>query len=527
MKLTCAIILLLTATLNISGQLSPGELALPHSKLEGLSNCTQCHVLGNKVSSAKCLNCHTEIKEKISLKKGYHSSEEVSGKECIVCHSDHHGRKFQLIKFDILKFDHRQTGYPLSVPHSKKECRDCHAKKFISDPKAREKEATWLGLKTECLSCHDDYHRNTLSSQCLSCHSADAFNPASGFNHSSAQFKLRGKHATVECLKCHKEIIEGGKKYIQFKGILFASCTSCHKDPHQNKFGQNCSQCHNEDSFLVLKGVKGFDHNSTDYKLEGKHQAVNCKSCHKGKFTDPLKFARCTDCHFDYHRKQFAVNGITPDCSKCHNVRGFNLFSYTIEQHNASPFPLNGSHAAIPCTDCHRKQKDWNFRGIGINCRDCHKDVHQQYIQAKYYPESNCRICHNTGRWADISFDHSKTNFPLTGTHLGLECRLCHIKGVNATIAQQKFSGLPGKCNDCHEDRHYRQFEKNGNTECSECHSTNKWLPSQFDHNKAAFRLDGKHINVPCIKCHKPQQEGSVKYVKYKLKVFTCESCHS
>ena len=58
-------------------------------------------------------------------------------------------------------------------------------------------------------------------------------------------------------------------------------------------------------------------------------------------------------------------------------------------------------------------------------------------------------------------------------------------------------------------------------------HDTENWKASKFDHNKTAFKLDGKHINVVCSKCHKPQQQGSFFYVKYKLKVFTCESCHS
>jgi Zn finger protein HypA/HybF involved in hydrogenase expression len=47
-----------------------------------------------------------------------------------------------------------------------------------------------------------------------------------------------------------------------------------------------------------------------------------------------------------------------------------------------------------------------------------------------------------------------------------------------------------------------------------------------FDHNKTAFRLDGKHVNVPCADCHKPQNEGSATYIKYKIKDFRCESCH-
>jgi hypothetical protein len=86
---------------------------------------------------------------------------------------------------------------------------------------------------------------------------------------------------------------------------------------------------------------------------------------------------------------------------------------------------------------------------------------------------------------------------------------------------------LSKNCTDCHSDKHFKQFEKNGTTNCTECHDTENWKASKFDHNKTNFKLDGKHISVPCIKCHKTEQEGADFYVKYKLKVFTCESCHS
>jgi hypothetical protein len=198
-----------------------------------------------------------------------------------------------------------------------------------------------------------------------------------------------------------------------------------------------------------------------------------------------------------------------------------------VDQHNQGTFPLEGAHLATPCTDCHKKQKDWNFRAIGMNCKDCHKDVHQNLIQTRYYPDGNCKICHNVTSWEDITFDHSKTEFKLTGAHLKHNCKACHLANVVNGIKQPKFSGLSMNCSGCHEDKHFKQFEKNGETACTECHVTENWKASKFDHNKAEFKLDGKHINVSCAKCHKPQQEGSSFYVKYKLKVFTCESCHS
>ncbi len=520
------IVVILTSFFRVTAQISPGDLSGPHSHLEGLSNCTQCHVLGNKVSNEKCLVCHTEIKERITLQKGYHVSADVKGKDCIACHSDHHGKNFQLIRLDIAKFDHSLTGYALSVPHSKKQCIDCHNVKFISDQKIKEKKYTYLGIGTECLICHTDYHQKTLPSDCLSCHDPEKFKPASKFNHDKTKFQLTGKHVNVECLKCHKVETVAGKKFQDFRLGQY-NCSSCHKDPHQNKFGQNCSQCHTVESFQIVKGVKGFDHNKTDYRLEDKHLTVNCKACHKTKFTDPLKFKLCTDCHTDYHKKQFVKNGVSPDCSQCHSVKGFNLFSYTIEQHNMSIYPLVGAHLAIPCTDCHKKQKDWNFRGIGVNCKDCHRDVHKNQINVKYYPDGNCTTCHTPGGWNHINFDHSKTEFKLAGAHKNADCKACHLIDKSNAVSQQKFSGLPTDCSGCHEDKHYRQFEKNGITDCTECHDADNWKASKFNHNNTAFKLDGKHINVACAKCHKPQQQGSYFYVKYKLKVFTCESCHS
>ena len=525
-KTTLSIIVMLLSVFDLTAQLSPGDLSSPHSSLEGISNCTQCHVLGNKLTNEKCLACHTEINQRISAAKGYHSSSDVKGKLCYTCHSEHNGKNFQLIRLDVQSFDHNLTGYPLSVPHAKKGCRDCHAARFIGDVRLKGRKDTYLGVRTECLNCHDDYHLKTLSPDCLNCHTPDAFVPAPKFNHDNAKFQLAGKHRSVACVKCHRIDMNDGRKFQHFSGIQYVNCASCHKDPHNNQFGQNCRQCHSEESFQILQGTSKFDHNKTRYKLEGKHMIVNCKACHKGKFTDPLKFDKCMSCHEDYHNGQFTKNGITADCIQCHDVSGFRLFSFTIDQHNEGPFPLKGAHSAIPCNECHRKQDKWSFRQIGINCRDCHPDIHQNFISEKFYPDGNCRNCHSEDSWSDVKFDHSKTSFALTGAHTRTGCRSCHFKTYSTGTFQQAFTGLSMRCADCHADRHRNQFARNGETNCTECHATDNWKATGFDHNKTAFKLDGQHVNVPCAKCHKPQQEGSESYILYKIKEFKCESCH-
>lgn len=507
-------------------QISPGDLSKDHEFLEGISNCTKCHILGNKITGEKCLDCHTEIRERISAGKGYHSSSVVQVKQCIECHSDHHGKNFQLVRMNHSEFDHKLTGFALSTPHSRLQCLDCHNAKFITGQKIAGKKFTYMGVKPECLTCHADYHLNTLSASCLNCHGSETFKTVPAFSHEDARFKLAGKHKNVECVKCHNFETINGNKFQEFRGVAYASCTDCHKDPHQNKFGQNCRQCHSEVSFTTIKGISNFDHNKTNFPLVDKHLAVDCKSCHKMNLTDPLKHDRCTDCHSDYHKGQFAKNGILPDCSECHSVKGFTTFFYTLEQHNLSSFPLRGAHSAQPCSECHKKQVTWSFKGIGKECIDCHDDIHKTFISTKYYPDGNCRTCHTESAWSDVSFDHSKTSFSLTGEHANQRCTICHITRTAGAVITQRFADLPTDCSACHSDNHQGQFKNNAGENCTDCHVTENWKPSRFDHNKTAFRLDGEHVKVSCTGCHKPQQNGSVTYTLYKIKDYQCESCH-
>lgn len=507
-------------------QISPGELSNAHSKLEGVSNCTKCHDLGNKVTNNKCLDCHKELKEQISKAKGYHVSKDVKGKECASCHNDHHGRNFEIIKWDKSKFNHELTGYALKNAHAKKKCVDCHAPKYIENPKLKLNKSTFLGLKSKCITCHEDVHQKTLSENCNNCHNDIKFKPAPKFNHNKAKYKLEGKHQKVDCLKCHKVEDRAGKKFQVFTNLPFTRCTDCHADVHNNQFGQNCTQCHSVESFLALKKQNNFDHNKTKYKLEEKHITVDCKSCHKGKFTAPLKFGKCVDCHQDYHDNQFSKNGVSPDCSTCHDLKGFKNFSYTIEQHNQSTFPLNGAHNATPCFDCHKKTEKWAFREIGKRCVDCHSDLHKGFISTKYYPERECKSCHSENSWREITFDHSKTKFELLGVHKTQTCRKCHFTENADKTFQQKFLNIEVSCKSCHADIHFKQFEKNGETDCKVCHEFENWKAAKFDHNTTNFKLQDKHANVQCIKCHKPTIENNNTFINYKISI-KCESCHS
>lgn len=512
-------------SMNLQAQISPGDLTKAHASLEGMSNCTKCHVLGEQVSNDKCLDCHSEIKRMINQGKGYHSFEGVKNKYCYNCHSEHHGRNFLIINFTPSTFDHKKTGYELTGYHTKVKCDDCHQLKYIKTYISKKKKGSYLGLDTECRSCHEDIHQSTLGTDCSSCHTTEKFKPAHKFDHNDARFKLSGSHQKVDCAKCHPSEQKNNKKYKKFKDIAFATCQSCHNDVHKGKFGNDCQSCHNTSSFHnIVHGT--FDHSKTNFPLIGKHRNIKCTDCHKTNLTAKIKHEKCLDCHTDYHKGDFIVSAMNRDCSECHSENGFKPSSFTIEKHNLLKFNLTGAHLAVPCQNCHYKEGTWHFRNMGNECIECHKNIHGNELTQKYLPENKCNSCHVTENWKTINFNHSTTDFVLEGKHQDVNCGKCH-----ALITDDgkifKFASSKSNCESCHKDVHFSQFSTQGNSDCIRCHSFNSWKPEKFDHEKTKFSLLGAHSKLACSQCHKSVIVQQNTFIKYKLEDFRCVSCHT
>lgn len=600
-----AIIFMILGITFAEAQISPGDLTSAHAHLEGISNCTQCHDIGNQVPDQKCLACHDKISTLINEGRGYHSSEEVRSSACIDCHSEHHGRKFDMMRFDQETFEHQKAGYVLEGQHAIIDCRDCHMPDFIEDPELKERKATFLGLDQECLTCHEDQHQGSLSANCASCHDYNAFQPATYFDHDEADFALKGKHLEVDCIECHPIIEKGGQDFQQFAEVAHGDCIDCHEDVHQQhfvsnctdchieegferfvgdrkfnhdrtgftlkgrhravdcfschqktsdplavfqdqlgveeqncvhchedvhdgKFGRDCAQCHNEESFVQLNSMDFFNHDLTDFPLVGKHIEVDCKECHTGRYTEALDFAECRACHSDFHEGQFASPPPGPDCASCHQTDGFEYTTYGIREHAETDFPLEGAHLATPCFACHLQEEEWVFVSMSTACVSCHEDMHKEVLDSVYYQPEGCASCHSTEGWASIHFNHDRTQWPLEGSHQTVGCAECHFQyDSEGGLKGQLFAGTATACAECHENIHGAQFAENGITDCTRCHLPNEdWYPELFDHDQTEFPLEGRHAEIDCAACHETLIKEGEERMQFKMESFECIDCH-
>ena len=553
---------ILAATLCILGglrdrparaQISPGPLAKAHQFLSGPTNCTKCHGLGRAAEQLKCLECHTEIRERVTQRRGMHAfwmgANAASSKECARCHSDHNGVDFSLIHWDPKResIDHSKTGFALTGKHAGLACDKCHKAEFIPAPArpgiiVKDLNRTYLGLSHECISCHQDEHRGQLSKDCSHCHATQDWKPASLFDHAKAKFHLTGAHEKTPCAKCHPSVPEA-KPYVKYTGIPFVKCGACHTDPHKGSFTQPCESCHNTRDWHQIAQLEGFDHSKTKFPLLGKHAKVECADCHKhGDFKTPVPFAKCMDCHKDSHKGQFRSRADGGECAACHNVEGFKPSTFTVRDHAATKYPLEGKHVPVACDKCHLpkgpKNEDTLFKITQTQCKDCHEDIHKgQFASAPY--QNACESCHSVKAFKPAQFAlsrHKETRFPLTGGHMAVQCVDCHkpVPAGSATPVKYRFEDRT--CTACHVDPHKGQFREQMATKrtdgtpsgCEACHTTAKWKElKRFDHSKTKFPLIGAHRGVPCADCHRPPAlETDLKNVDFSAASLQCFGCH-
>jgi hypothetical protein len=553
-----AVVLAILGCKLATAQISPGPLSLAHEQYEGVARCASCHDFGAATGnrSFKCLECHAEIRRRLDTHAGFHSHEYKTSPgetDCSRCHADHNGEKFALIRLDRKSFDHAaETGMPLEGKHKTLACEKCHVGRFIpvaarAEIKVKNLDHSFLGLRRECNSCHEDVHKGQEGNDCARCHSQDAWKPAAGFDHSKTNYPLTGKHQTLACEKCHEARVKG--KPVLFKGLMFSSCQNCHMDPHrggfqETKFRGTCETCHVTGGWKINRPDKEFDHSTTKYPLKGKHSETPCAKCHKDSdYHRHLAFERCADCHEDIHKGQFKARAAGSDCASCHDEKGFKPALFDKETHKKSAFPLEGKHTDVECVDCHEpKGKDAVYITRKLSCPACHTDRHGGEF-ASVPTENKCDACHSQNGFTPTTFtvnEHTDTKFNLTGRHAFIQCAECHKLVAPAAVtlplpvlanmrpplplakpflsgSLRQFHFSSQTCETCHSDPHRT------NLACESCHMTEQWkIVRAFDHSRTKFQLDGGHVKVRCADCHLGTEAP-----QFAMTAETCNGCHT
>jgi len=417
------------------------------------------------------------------------------GTELTASCDDCHNPKGWKLEWGTYAFNHDTTSFELIGMHEEVDCRSCHPTLIFSQ------------AETECVSCHIDMHNQTVGMDCARCHT-----PASWLVnditelHQQSRFPLLGPHNTADCYQCHPSA-----SLLRFEP-LGVECYDCHrqdyltaKDPDHamSNFSTNCTYCHRIDAFTW----SGADFDHAEFPLELGHANVDCIQCHTtGNYTSIS--SDCFSCHQSDYKSTTDPNHVLAEfsqlCKECHTIDpGWMPARY--KEHDPLYFPVySGKHGGewASCTECHENPSTY----VDFTCISCHEhnqpemdDEHDE-VNGYLYNSMACYECHPTGD-AENGFNHSATNFPLTGAHVTTECLECHTEG---------YSGTTMVCYDCHQQAYNESLDPNHvsaniPTDCETCHTTDPdWTPAIFPIHNEYYELTGAHASIAtdCFACH-------------------------
>lgn len=557
----CAVLValwLLFAPAAAAQVFSPGPLSQAHAELDALPRCVECHGgdAGGAPSDARCTTCHVEIATRQQRNSGYHAR--VRGTPCASCHVEHRGRSAALVTFSPSqeRFDHRLTGMPLVGVHQQTSCRTCHEPRSIVDEDIRallsttasSSRQTFLGLSSQCVSCHFDEHRGQLGASCERCHTPSHFGrtpvaqtrvdrrraEAATFDHNSmSAFALTGRHQLVDCTACHELVADTHTAadafpaprdpgaYRRYVDIPHEGCIDCHVDHHDGRVGPRCADCHTTAGWQQHRepADRRF-HDDTGFPLKGQHASTSCRACHgpfgRGASHSPARFrglphARCTDCHLDGHQGALSARNDTPPrCERCHDEQGFSPSRFTRAMHEATGFVLDGGHAAVGCVQCHQTAPPSPARVAAPLLTELLRQQRPLRLSTFQLPPAATRMTTSVS-WRGVAQGQAVLN-----------CRACH-----ADQHQGQFVFAAPEANQT--TTTVRDDGVVLRSDCRSCHvpPTTTFRTAVVNHDDSRFPLTGAHHTVPCASCHQQerQPDGSTR-TRYRPVDVRCVACH-
>ena len=479
--------------------------------------------------SVKCVACH--------LKPVFSNV----GKNCADCHADIHRRQMgpdcaqchtvQGWNIAVQQVKDHQNRFPLLGAHAAVQCNECHKQLAAG---------IFYGLSTQCDSCHLKDWQNTTnpphatagpafaSANCQGCHNFDTFLNAK-FDHSTTGFPLTAGHANVPCTSCHinnNYNLQIAPNDCGNSGCHLSTWQQTNNPPHPKAgpafAAANCSQCHTTTSWTTAT----FDHSTTGFLLTNGHANVPCAQCHvNNNYNLQIAPNDCgnSGCHLttwqQTNNPKHSTSGsafAVQNCATCHTTVGWDSASF---DHSTTGFALTGVHATTPCAQCHVNN---NYSLTSADCYGCHTADWNKtqtlggnvpnHVSAGF-PTSQCAQCHDTTSWANSTFNHATTGFPLTNSHQlspagkVSSCAQCHVNN------NYSLSIAPTDCANagCHlttwqqtnNPKHSAAGPAFAAANCSTCHDTIAWTDTTgFNHASTGWALTGVHTTTPCASCH-------------------------
>jgi hypothetical protein len=274
---------------------STGRPAAGSFAIEKFQRCADCHKdthrgeFSGRADGGACESCHTEngfspstfahSSAKFAL-QGKHqqvpcakchpvSTAATNGvvvrefrvkrfQRCADCHEDGHAGQFAYradggecagchyvdgyLPATYTPDDHRKARFTLTGSHVAVPCAECHPANTVRARSTRR--FVWSELP-KCEACHRDVHGGQFPAAkyggCASCHTSEAWNRLL-FAHDKTSFPLTGKHAGVECVRCHPAQGAGSAAGARrFVGTP-TKCSDCHTASSQGSNGLRRNQ---------------------------------------------------------------------------------------------------------------------------------------------------------------------------------------------------------------------------------------------------------------------------------------------
>lgn len=397
-------------------------------------------------------------------------------------------------------------------------CRSCHNSQLAPD------SATMPGLKgayhRQCLSCHQEWSRDTGCNSCHIAKSRHGMGALSAFSIGAASPKDRMPTPITPPITIAYDTPNAAAPVATF-----------HHEDHVKKFGAQCVDCHRDDSCSRCHDASPARGAVLMARPTGEVMG-SCSACHNE--------SKCRMCHDQTERPQFD-----------HTERT----GWSLEPH----------HAALQCCQCHGEVKE--FSSPTRSCHACHAqhrrtlpgDPAVQTIAASDPGDMDCLSCHAAVRdrlahattvhrpaalkdGCSSCHDLSSTNSPRPAAdHQSALCLRCHsqsthlrdgrsVPSIVSLLRSPQNQHRPvrkGRCTACHDphgsgDEHllvreyassfYAPFAVEKYALCFGCHDTNKVL-SESSTTVTGFRdgernLHAVHVNREkgrtCGVCHDP-----------------------